>query len=133
MTAQLFHSNLPSVSTMSCSKQEEVSWITHTTRTHTHARARAHGSAPYRQRVPGVADQQEGVVDGVADRRRAAAQLGGPSILIVVVGQSPVPDHCRHVRKRPLRKTAAVKHARTSAAVTLTDSRGLPGGSGKRT
>lgn len=57
---------------------------------------------PYRQFVLGESDEEEGVIDGVAHQSRAAAEFSGPSVKIMVVRQSPVPQHDRDVWEGPL-------------------------------
>lgn len=53
---------------------------------------------------------EEGVVDGVAHQSRAPAELSGPPITVVVVGQRPVSQHHRDVGVRPLPGKQQVKH-----------------------
>lgn len=56
----------------------------------------------YREPVFGVSDQDKRVIDCVACHSCTSSKLSGPSVIIMVIWQSPVPQHHGYVWESPL-------------------------------
>lgn len=56
----------------------------------------------YCESVLHVSDQEECVIFNIANVSSAATKISKPSVTVMIICNTPVPDHCRDKRKRSL-------------------------------